>query len=170
MHGLDFSCICRGALPSLLMVPFQNDDSFVRWQPYNWLNFLMLQVWRCWHLCCDVLGDHEDPGPCYNPVLLPDVSFQFGVSCSDAQPGKGVGGWVGGLRVIPLNDAWLNATAYIKVSALEWLGRNFLFQFTFHTWRKADISFGNSTLSPFMFYYNASFRRTKFGALFLFHS
>lgn len=41
----------------------------------NWYNLLLLQVWGCWHLCCDVLGDHEDTDPCCDAVLLPDVSI-----------------------------------------------------------------------------------------------
>lgn len=60
---------------------------FMVWKPLNG-DFLFLQVWGCWHLCCDVLGDHENTGPYRDAVLLPDVSIQLGVPCSDAQPGK----------------------------------------------------------------------------------
>lgn len=53
----------------------------------NLFILLFPQVWGSWHLCCDVRGDYEDTGPYCVAVLLPDVGFQFGLPCPDAQSG-----------------------------------------------------------------------------------
>lgn len=78
-------------------------SGFMVWCRLTGVYMCVLQIWGCWHLCCDVLGDHEDTGPGCDALLLPDVRVQFGFLCSDAEPGR----WEGpGIRIsgIPLHD------------------------------------------------------------------
>lgn len=88
--GLDFSCICRGAVHFWFFLFFLFFVVFFFFQclESTKLCFLLLQVWGCRHLCCDAFGNHEDAVPCCYAILFPDDSIQFGLLCSHAQPGR----------------------------------------------------------------------------------